>query len=216
MGFEKLLAELDSEAQEQETMRKALPADDGADEKKIRAAAAEGGMDGEIDPDIPFEDDEDEDEEEFIGKSLGMVTLESGEEVEALDGTELVKSLIGKIDSISAKNTETEGQMLKAMEKCLSLIQTQSDLIKSLQAEQNKLRGEGRGRKTVLNVSEKNVAGSQLAKSESAEMNADEFLAKSNSAFDAGKITGLDLTTIDVCLRQGTSIDPAIIQKVLS
>lgn len=215
MSFDKLLAELNSEAQEHETMRKALPADDGKDEEKIQAAAADGGV-MDDDNDVDAVDNADEGEGELMGKSLGKVTLETGEEVEAVDGTELVKSLIDRVEQLGSKQTATEGQILKALEGCLSLIKSQSELIKSLQTGYNNLRGEGRGRKTVLNVAEKPAAGTQLAKSETPGITAEEFLAKSHAAFDAGKISGLDLTTIDVSLRQGNPIDASIIQKVLS
>lgn len=221
MSFDKLLAELDGLATEQETMRKALPAGDGEDDKNIQAAAAEGGdMDDETDPDndgdAGGDKDGDGDGGEPMGKSLGMVTLQSGEQVEAVDGTELVKSLMDQVGKMGAQQTASEQALTKAVETCVTLIKSNNDMVKSLQEEIVKLRGEGRGRKTVLNVSEKPAAGTQLAKSEPTGMTGAEFMAKSHAAFDARKITGTELTTIDVALRTGSPVDPKIIQKVIS
>lgn len=219
MSFDKLLAELDGLVTDQETMRKALPAGDGEDDKNIQAAAAEGGDmdDVNVDGKAPTgDDDDDEDGGEPMGKSLGTVTLESGEQVEAVDGTELVKSLMDQVGKLGEQQTASEQALTKAVETCVTLIKSNNDMVKSLQEEIVKLRGEGRGRKTVLNVSEKPAAGTQLAKSEPTGMTGAEFLAKSHAAFDARKITGTELTTIDVALRSGAPVDPKVIQKVLS
>lgn len=217
MSFDKLMAELNSLATDQETMRKALPAGDGEDDQNIQAAAAEGGdMDDEDDEGVDGHKEPDGDEGQPLGKSLGTVTLEGGEQVEAIDGTELVKSLMEQVEQFGQKQTTSESQMAKALESCVTLMKGQGDLIKSLQNKVSQLSGEGRGRKTVLNVSEKPAAGTQLAKSEPQGLTGTEFMAKSHAAFDAKKITGVELTTVDVCLRSGTPIDPSIIQKVLS
>lgn len=216
MSFDKLMAELNGLAADQETMRKALPAGDGEDDQNIQAAAAEGGdMDDEND-DVDGHEEPDGDEGQPLGKSLGAVTLEDGTQVEAVDGTELVKSLMDQVEQFGQKQTASESQMAKALESCVTLIKGQGDLIKSLNDKVARLSGEGRGRKTVLNVSEKPAAGTQLAKSEPTGLTGAEFMAKSHAAFDAKKITGVELTTIDVCLRSGTAIDPSVIQKVLS
>lgn len=208
MSFENLLAELKSLEDEQNTMLKALPADDGTDEAKIQAAAEEGG---ELDEQ---ELDEDEDEaEELEGAPLGKVTLEDGTEVEAVDGTEMVKALSARVQALEKGQG---GQMLKALNDCFGLIRTQKDLIKSLQNQVQTLGGERRGRKSILSVIERPDAGSQMAKSEPNGMTGQEFMAKSHAAFDAGKINGVELTTIDVSLRSGVPIAPGVIQKVLS
>jgi len=44
-AFEQLMGELSQLGTDQEAMAKALPADDGKDEEKIKAAAEEGGLD---------------------------------------------------------------------------------------------------------------------------------------------------------------------------
>lgn len=191
------------------TMMKALPADDGSD-KKIQAAA-EGGGEGEEGE----EDDEDGDggEGEAMGKAL-MVTID-GKQVEAQDGTALVKSLIDRID-------DSEDVIAKALTSVVNLVKAQDVrtkaqdvLVKSLQADVKRLSGEGRGRKTLVNIHETN---STLAKAEQAGMNADVFLAKAGVAFGAKRITGKEFNFIDVALRQKQAevIDKSLIAKVLA
>lgn len=94
-------------------------------------------------------------------------------------------------------------------------LQKQGELIKSLTAKVEQVSTQGRGRKSLVSVAEKPDAGT-LTKSEQPGLSPDEFFAKANAAFDAGKITGKELTTIDVCRRGNYSIDPALISKVLS
>lgn len=211
MSFENLLSELQQMSAEQETLSKALPTVEGKDDEKIRAAAAEAG-DGEGKDDKDGKDGKggkDCGDGEQMGKSLGTVTLESGEQVDAIDGTELVKSLLTRVET-------TEGQVQKALEGAVSLIKSQGAMIKSLSEQVGKLADTGRGRKTVLTVTEKKSVGeTTLVKSESG-MTPVEFMAKSNAAFTAGKITGKDLTVIDVCLREGHTVDAGLISKVMS
>lgn len=215
--FDKLLAELNTQAEEQNTMAKALPADDGSDDEKVLAAAAEGGDMEEGEGLEDDEDDENEDEEGEVpfGKSYN-VTTDDGQTLEAVDGTELVKSLMNEVSVLKTGFSQGEAKMAKALEGCVNLIKQQGDMIKSLTASHNKLAGTGRGRKAMLNINEKPAAGEQLQKSHSEGIAANDFMAKSHAAFDAKKITGLELTTIDVSLRNNTPIDPSVIQKVLS
>lgn len=205
--FNNLLKDLEGLTAEQETMTKALPADDGKDDEKIQAAAEEGGdMDAEKKTDC---DEGDEDDEKPMAKSFTL-KLEDGTEVEAQDGTELVKSLMEKVDA-------TEGQMAKALGSAVGLIKSQGEMLKALSEQVKKLSGEGRGRKTVLSVTEKKTASETLAKSEGSDgMTPQEFMLKSNSAFTGGKISGKELTVIDVSLRSGVAIDPTLISKVMA
>jgi hypothetical protein len=196
-AFDALLGEL-------ETMTKALPADDGSD-KKIQAAA-EGGGEGD-------EDDEEGKDGEVMGKSM-MVTID-GKQVEAQDGTELVKSLIGRID-------DTEDVIAKALTSVVNLVKAQDvrakaqdDLIKSLQGDLKRISGEGKGRKTLLSITE---SSSVLAKAEDKGMTGAEFMAKANVAFEARRITGSEFNFIDVALRRNDAgvIDQSLVAKVLA
>lgn len=201
-GFEALLGELD-------TMTKALPAADVADDdNKIKAAA------GAEDDDKPKLD---ADGKPIVAEPMAKsfkVTLDDGTEVEAEDGTELVKSLMQRFDT-------NEDQMVKALGGTLNLVKAQGEqlaslnvLCKALQADLAKLGNQGAGRKTMLNVHEQITT---LAKSsQPTGPTPQEFMVKANAAFDAKKISGIELTTCDVAIRQKEQIDPGLIAKVLA
>lgn len=145
-------------------------------------------------------------------KSL-QVTLADGTVVDAEDGTELVKSLMDQVSGL-------EGVMAKALGQAVGLIKRQGeqiashgDLVKSLQTKVAELSGEGRGRKALLSIAEKPT---QLAKSEPQGMTPQDFMVKANTAFSGGKITGQELTVIDVSIRQGQAIDTGLVSKVMA
>lgn len=214
--YEKLLEEL-------ETMAKAMPGDDAADDDKIAAAAANANpdADGDGDNDVTgehIEPDGDEgagaeggdgDGDETMGKSFAL-KLDDGTELEAIDGTELVKSLMARVES-------NEGTVMKALGTAVELLGKQGDMIKSLQAEAKKLAGEGRGRKTVVSVSEKPTAGTTMAKSQGADdgMSANEFMAKALSAQAAGRLTGLDVARAESALNKGLPVPQDVVNRVI-
>lgn len=206
--FADLLKELGEVQSESDTLAKALPAEGGEDDDKaIQAAAAEGEPDAD---DENPEDGEGEPAGDEKPMTKSMTAMVDGEEVEAIDATELLKSLDDRIGGV-------ESVLAKALASTLSTVKSQGDLIKSLQSQMTKLAGQGKGRKTVLTVMEKPAAGEQtLAKSQQDGMTPQEFMLKANSAFDARKLTGQELTTIDVALRSGQPIPPALITKALS
>lgn len=219
--FEKLMQELGQLQSGQEEMAKAISADDGADDKNIQAAAAEGG-DGDADnkggkPDGDADDkggksDGDADDKGMYAKSF-VVKLADGTEVEAQDGTELVKSLVARLDA-------GESSMAKAMEAMSGLIKGQSDLIKSLTDKVGKLSNEGRGRKTVLTVSEKPSATPNtdtMAKSIGAGegVTSDQFFAKALEAQKSGRITGTEIAVAETYLNKGQPIPPSIVARVM-
>lgn len=203
MSFEKLLEELD-------VMAKAMSDDEKKtqDDAAIQAAAAESNAD---EAGAHAEPDGDENEEgkepEVMGKSFAF-TLENGEVIEAMDGTELVKSLMARVET-------TEGVMAKALGQAVDLISKQGEMLKSLRSDMNKLAGEGRGRKAVVSVAEKTTSAETMAKSETPGLTKQEFFAKANAAFDTGRITGKELTVIDVSLRSGSEIDQGLVAKVV-
>jgi hypothetical protein len=206
--FEKLMGELSQLGTDQETMTKALPADDGKDEAKIQAAAAESGLDGDGDADdMGGEPDGDEDDKPAMAKSFKF-TLEDGTEVEAQDGSVLVKSLQDRVE-------KNEGQMMKALETAVGLIKGQGDLIKSMQDQIKKLSGEGRGRKAVVSVVEKPSPGEGvMAKSEPVGMSHDQFFAKAMVAQREGRISGTEIAMAEACLNRGEAIPQNIVQRV--
>lgn len=250
MSFEKLLGELDelqklnkSAPADDETNGEGVGEGDG-DDAGIAAAAADGeaagadvdagaGDDAGADADEGAaghaEPDGDEgagagagdgDGDETMGKSFRF-TLENGEEVEAVDGTEMVKSLIARFDAFGADAVQKEESMTKALGVAVDLIKSQGDLIKSqgeaigsLQNEVKRLASEGRGRKTVVSVAEKPAAGT-MAKSEPAGVSGDEFMAKCLAAQAAGRITGLDVAKAEGFLLKGLAVPADIVKRVL-
>lgn len=219
MSFEKLLQELD----ELSDLQKSAPADmDGdADDANIAAAAEEGEGEGEgeghAEPDgdegLGGEGDGDGDEAP-MAKSYRF-TLEDGEEIDAIDGTELVKSLVDRFDSQEATLSKALGGVVELIRSQGETIRAQGDLIKSLSADMKRLGNEGRGRKAVVSVAEKPAAETPLAKSEPDGMNASEFMAKALSAQQAGRITGLQVSIAEASLNKGLPVPQNIVSRVL-
>jgi len=202
--FEDLLAELKAAEQENDTLAKALPAEDGEDDEAILSAAEDG--DADDDNENPEDHEEPDGDEKPMAKSV--MALIDGEEVDAVDATEILKSLDARIGA-------NEEVMAKALASTLATIKSQGEMIKSLSTQVQKLSGKGAGRKTVLSVVEKTGAD-VLAKSAQEGMTANEFMAKAQAAFDAGKLTGLELTSADVALRTGQPVPEAILAKALA
>jgi len=209
--FQALLDTLNGVATDADTLKKSVPAaaedapgtgegvtadEQAEDDEAIAAAAAEAEAKGEG-------------KGETLGKSFEVVA-EDGTKHEAVDATELVKSLMSRQEA-------TEGNLMKAMEAMVGTVQKQGELIKSLTEKVAELSTQGRGRKSQLVVLDK--PDTTLAKSGAGDkqgMSIDEFFVKANTAFDQGKITGKELTVIDVCKRSNQAIDPALVQKVIN
>lgn len=208
--FEKLMQELGTIQTDQETMTKALPAEDGKDEEKIQAAAADGGLgDGDADDEGGKGDgDADDKGGKPMAKSFSF-TLEDGTVVEAEDGTELVKSLHERVE-------KTEGSMVKALETAVGLIKGQGELIKSLTARVEKLSGEGRGRKAVVSIAAKPESTTEtMAKSLAPEgMTTEQFFAKAMDAQKAGRITATDISVAETYLNRGQPIPAHLVARV--
>lgn len=208
--FEELLAQLKAAEEEQALMAKALPAEDGEDDETIQAAAAEDAEADDEDKNPEDADDDDDAGKMPMAKSV-MATID-GVPVEALDATDMLKSLLSRVDT-------QETTLAKALQMTLGTIKSQGDMIKSLQAQVVKLSSQGGGRKTVLTVMDKPAAGGDpqtLAKSQQDGLTPQEFMAKATAAFSAGKLSGQELTTADVAIRSGVPIPAGIIAKALS
>ena len=203
--FDKLLSELGGiQTDLEQTMAKALPADDGTDEKNILSAAEDGGRDGDAD-DKGGKPDGDEDDEGEMTKSFEVV-LDTGEKVQAFDGTEMIKSLQARLE-------KSDGNMTAALTQVAGVLKGQNDLIKSLQLQVAALGNEGRGRKTVLNIAEKPTT---LAKSQAPEgVTPDVFFSKALAAQKEGRISGSDVALAETMLNRGQSIPEALIQRVM-
>ena len=220
--FDKLMGELNQLAADQGELAKALPADDGKDEDKIQAAAAEGGLGGgegggeagagEAGEGGTAGAEDGEGDDAPMAKSFQM-TLDDGTVIDAVDGTEMVKALGNRL-------TATESTMVKALGEAVTLIKGQADMIKSLGEQVKKLSGEGRGRKAVLSVVEKPAPGAgaaTLAKSMQPEgVTAEVFLTKALDAQKSGRITLNEVSLAETCVNRGEAIPAHIVQRVMA
>ena len=149
-----------------------------------------------------------------MGKSFRF-QLDDGQEVEAIDGTELVKSLMDRFDSFQGDAAKQGELMQKSMGVALDLIKSQGEAIALLKSEVSRLGSEGRGRKTVVSVSEKPDAGT-MTKSEPAGVSGEEFMAKALAAQSAGRISGHQVAVAEASLLKGLAVPADIVSKVLT
>ncbi|MBN3839290.1 hypothetical protein G3N61_07780 [Burkholderia sp. Ac-20349] len=124
---------------------------------------------------------------------------------------EQVGALRGNVDGL---NTERE-EMTKALTTACEVIEKQDSLLKSLSQKVDALSKQGRGRSSVLTVTEK-PAATQLTKSEPAGVTGEDFMAKAMQAFDAGKIVGRDVAIAEHAIAAGKEVPADIRTKVLS
>lgn len=207
--FESLLDDLIGLQQEQDTMTKALG--DDVDDEEIQEAADEAdaveaaesakGDHAEPDGDEDGKDTDKDGDGELMGKSF-MIETESGEQVEAFDATLLIKSL-------TDKSNATEEFVSKAIGQMTSVIGGQSQMIKSLQAEVVALKNAGRGRKTVVTMNE---PAQEMKKS--LPTSRDDIMTKCMSAFDSGKISGLDVSRAESYLNNNQPVPADILARI--
>ena len=208
--FDKLLGDL-------ETMTKAMTTAKGDDEAdpKIAAAAAEAGGPGE---------EEEGDEEEAaapkgkgkgkpFGKSL-TVTLEDGTEVEATDGTELVKSLTDSLGALNTRIDESDTVLAKAFGEAVTLLKAQGTQIAAMQTQIRAMAGEGRGRKAVVSLVDKPAAGAGAGEPG---INPDQIMAKATAMCRQGKLAGNELAYVETSFNRGNFTLPAeLLAKITS
>jgi len=218
MSFEKLLDDL-------ETLQKSFGDDDKAGDEKIAAAAADAGTsnddeeddeakarkaaEADKDKDKGGKDCDDKGEGKPFGKSMTLTDAD-GNAVEAVDATELVKSLNEQVGALTAGIEGDRAALTKSIETLTSIATKQQEMIKSLRADMAAFSNQGRGRKSVT---EPNV---DLQKGGEAPLNASTLMAKANAAYDAGRINGKELTVVDVALRYGHDIDQSITNRIMA
>ena len=213
MSYEQLLDEL-------ETLQKGYAAD--ADDKAIQAAAAEGQADGDqYDEDLdedgkpiakkkkPYaEPDGDEAPGKPFGKSFTLVG-EDGAETEAFDGTEFVKSLHEEVQALGRAAESEKADLTKSLNILADVIKSQGALIKSLQSDLSDLANQGAGRRSIT------MPNASMAKAMGPVSN-ETFMMKANAAYNAGRISGKDLTVCDVSLRHNEVIDAALLNRIFA
>lgn len=198
--LEKLAADIAA----MEPLAKAVAAD--PDDKTIQAAA--GGENLEEEEELEGkEKGKPEGEGAPLGKSFSF-TLEDGTQVDAIDGSELVKSLIERVDG-------TEATLAKALGQTVALVKSQQDAIVDLRAQVALLAGSGRGRKAVLSVAEKPEQAAPLAKSEPSAMSREEFFMKADAAVAAGRLSHSDVMHCETLLNRGMPVPAQILNRVV-
>lgn len=216
--FDALLAELTTA--HDETITKALkPADGASDDKKIVAAAADGGVDtakvGDKDDKdgkaaVVAEGDGDGDGDGKPFAKSFKLKLADGSEVDALDGTELFKALTTRVE-------DTEGVLSKALRLAVDLIKAQGTAVAALQADVAKFADSGKGRKAVLSIAEKPAIAETLAKAGDPEgITPDQFMTKAMSAMAAGKILGSDVSRCEAYFNRGLQPPAELVAKVFA
>lgn len=234
MSFEKLLETMD-------VLAKAQPAADATinTNRKIQAAAADG-EDNENNDDQTVADNEggglaaDGLDAPGKGKPLNksfLLTMADGSEMEAFDGTDMIKSLTARLDASEGeleaervRSHDTEDQVLKSLQAAVGLIAVQAEtlksqgmMIKSLNERVGVLASTGRGIRSVRAVTD--VTATQLNKAltghGSAERMSDrEILAKSLGAMKAGRISGLDATRIETAINLGVPVSAELLSAI--
>lgn len=208
MSYEKLLDDL-------ETLQKSYAAEE--DDKKIQAAAAEAKgeedeeeLDENGKPIVKPAAKKDGEEDVPMAKSF-IVTTADGEKHEAVDGTELIKSLNDKVEALQKGADSEKTDLTKSLTILADVIKSQGALIKSLNDKVEIISNQGAGRKSVTTPTPAMIKSLQSDQP----LSGQEFMLKANAAFDAGRITGKDLTVCDVALRMGSTLDQNLVNKIL-
>lgn len=141
------------------------------------------------------------------------VTLENGQKFKALDATDLVKSLTEKMGTLESATGEALGL-------CVTMLKSLAADNAALHAEVAKLAKTGTGRSSLLAiVPQKDAPGAggstALVKSEAKPMSGQEFLTKSETAYNEKKITARELMLAESHINRGEAVPAAIIQKVM-
>lgn len=187
--FDKLLSEINGIATD---VTKAMK--DGADtakgDKKVAEAEKEGAEgEGEV-----------EDCDKDMTKSF-EVTLADGTKLQAVDGVEMFKAVIGRVE-------KNETSVLAGMRAMV-------DIVKSLGDQVKKLSESGRGRKAVLTIAEKAPAATDVTKSAEEGVKPDDFFAKALAMQAEGKLSGTDIARAESYMNRGLPVPAEIVQRVL-
>lgn len=142
-----------------------------------------------------------------VMKSI-TATDADGNAVEAVDATELLKSMQDTLD-------RHDGMLAKSLTPLMQAVVKQGEVIKSLQDQISKLGNKGAGRQSVLVATSLNSGVSGSRSGTTGVPSREEFIAKATAAWEAQKLTGQELTACDVAIRESKPLDPSILKKVL-
>jgi len=201
--FDALLDELSS-LESTDELAKAMPVEDPEMEEdeleeneKIKAASEDGDA-------VPA----DEDDAEYMGKS--MTVKIDGEDVEAFDGMELIKSFTNRLDGSEKMLRKALEATVKTIKSRDGIIKKQGELLKSLQEQVAVIGNTGKGRKAVVNVHDKQTG--ELKKSDG--VSPGEFRQLLKSAVASGAVNAMDAGRAETALNNGQAVPEVIIAKV--
>lgn len=136
----------------------------------------------------PDEAPEDDAGEAALTKSL---RTDDGEDLEYIDGTELVKSLKLDMDKQAA-------DLLRVLSATTDLLKSQSAEIAELKDAVRQVADSGRGRRSVASV--------DAAPAAPAGVSADAFMTKAMAAQKAGRLTSVDVAIAEGSLSRGIDV----------
>ncbi len=150
-----------------------------------------------------------DDDDDFM-KSFDL----NGEPVQAIDADDLMKSLTTLVDD---RLGEFEQPLMKAIGIQTAVLQRQNKAITTLQntvallkSELAAFGGKGAGAMSVRTINPE----TELKKSE--QFTKEDLLAKANSLWENGKMSGTELRNIDTALRGNGQLNPQLVSKILN
>ena len=204
MSYEKLLEELNGIGRSLNKAMAAAPIPTDVDGNGEEEEGEDDGAEGQQPPAMLRKGSK----KGAMSKALN-VTLESGEQVTAFDGSELVGALMQRTEGMHTALSKALSVVEAVAKRNLELEGTVSELQKSLAA----IGDSGTGRKSVVQMIGGDPSGADTSKKG---VTAAEFMTKSISAMRAGRITGGDVTRINALVNNGKEIPADLVDKVLS
>lgn len=197
-AFEELLADVESMS----GLTKSFGESDSADDEKIAAAEREG--------------EEGDEDDESLTKSYTLKDEETGEERQFVDASDLLKAMQDTINEQGEQLAALKPSVVKVLGAQNALIKSLVGQVGDLHGKLNELSGQGRGRKSVLTIAERpEQKAEEIRKSiEGDTMNGQEFLAKCDALFSAGKLTGIQISMAEACINAGQQPPKEVIQAV--
>ena len=183
--------------------------------KKLDAVGAEEVLKKAVDDES--DDEIDDADDAALSKSTEEtyeIKGKDGEVYEAIDGTELFKSIQEKVSSQDEVIGRQDSLIQKVSDVLVTQFAKQDLLIKSMQNEISALKKSGTGRKSMLSIVEKPGLDT-FKKSEPEGMGKEEFMMKALDAQKIGKVSGFDIARAEMALNTGLAVPEQIVRKVL-
>lgn len=204
MSLEKLLGELETVSADNDTLSKALPTGDGAN-----AAATEGGAGSGEGEAAGNGEGEGADAGAGEGEAKVVKALVDGVEVDAVDGTAMVKALTDRLEKGEVNLEKVVGSFVAVSKQQSSMIKSLIDTVKEQGEMLKALGSQPAGRRSVQNVK-------PAAQQPAGDLTPKSFMLKAQKAYDDKKINGVELSTLDVCLRTNQAPSQELFERVMA